>query len=236
MTEVLGKDASARMGGGLGALVAALVVGGLAWPSGSDESTRAPRVVRVIVHPGTGPAVLATGFETAPGQVVTVAHALEGRTELAVRRGGGAGRRARVLWIDRRNDLALLAVAGGAARSASDRSPTGARPLATGADAAEDGARVLVRRAGRIRALPALVRRRIMARVRSPAESTSYRRPALELAVDVTVGDSGAPLIDPEGRVVGVLFARSRTRSGRAYAVDGKVIPALLRAGAARSG
>jgi hypothetical protein len=35
----------------------------------------------------------------------------------------------------------------------------------------------------------------------------------------VSVGDSGAPLVTPTGRVAGVLFARSRTRPGIAYAV-----------------
>jgi hypothetical protein len=92
-----------------------------------------------------------------------------------------------------------------------------------------DGTRLLVRRAGRVRALPAEVRRRITARVHSPSTGTAVRRPALELAVNVRVGDSGAPLVGPDGRVLGILFARSRTVDGKAYAVDGRVIPALLR-------
>ena len=102
----------ARAVGALGLLVVALVVGVVAWPSGAGGPTPDPHVVRVMADPPTGPAVLATGFEARPGRVVTVAHILDGNTELAVRRADGARPRTRVLRIDRRNDLALLAVAG----------------------------------------------------------------------------------------------------------------------------
>ena len=44
------------------------------------------------------------------------------------------------------------------------------------------------------------------------------RRPSLELAVDVAAGDSGAPVVDRDGRVVGVVYARS-TPPRPAYAV-----------------
>ena len=46
------------------------------------------------------------------------------------------------------------------------------------------------------------------------------RRPALEIRADVAAGDSGAPLVTAGGRVAGVVFARSRSRAGVAYAVD----------------
>jgi hypothetical protein len=61
---------------------------------------------------------------------------------------------------------------------------------------------------------PAPVIRRIRASVDGGA-----RRAALELRAEVAVGDSGAPLVTPTGRVAGVVFARSRTRPGIAYAV-----------------
>ena len=44
------------------------------------------------------------------------------------------------------------------------------------------------------------------------------RRRALEIRADVEIGDSGAPLVTPTGRVAGVVFARSRARPGVAYA------------------
>jgi S1-C subfamily serine protease len=222
----------------------ALVVGGLAWPSGAGGPAPAPfvvrvtvpSVVRVITTPGIGPAELATGFEPRPGRVVTVAHVLDGRAELAVRGADGARRRAHVLRVDRRNDLALLAVAGGGALP-----PGGASGAAAGdrhqpggaSGAAVPGTHLLVRRAGHARALPVRAVRRLIARVQSPAEATSHSRPVLELAVDVRVGDSGAPVVQADGRVLGILFARSRTRTGKAYAVDGAMVPALLSDGIA---
>jgi hypothetical protein len=42
----------------------------------------------------------------------------------------------------------------------------------------------------------------------------------LELRGDVEPGDSGAPVLTSSGEVVGVVFAESRSRPGRAWAVD----------------
>ena len=75
---------------------------------------------------------------------------------------------------------------------------------------------------------PAGIRRAITATVRiEPAPAV--RRAALELAADVEAGDSGAAVVDPHGRVVGVLFATSRGRAHTAYAVDATALRALLR-------
>ena len=53
------------------------------------------------------------------------------------------------------------------------------------------------------------------------------RRPALEIRADVAIGDSGAPLVTPGGRVAGVVFARSRERAGVGYAVDWTAVAGL---------
>lgn len=173
----------------------ALLAAGAAWPAQRAPLPPAPPVVEVRAAPGS----VATGFEVRPGRIVTVAHAVEGRRSVAV-----SGRRAMVLRIDRRNDLALLAT-------------TPARtPSAAGATG------VLVRRAGRARLLPAHVRRRIVAHM------PPYSRPALELAAHVTAGDSGAPVLGSDGRLLGVIFAASRTRPGTAYAVDARAVGRLL--------
>ena len=98
-----------------------------------------PPVVDVLVNPRSGPATVATGFHSGDGRVVTVAHLLPGR-------------QARVLALDRRADLALLAVRAGV-RAPSPLPGTGSPHL-------------LVRRGGRSEALPVKVRRRIDARIR----------------------------------------------------------------------
>src|SRR3954452_8480668 len=145
----------------------------------AGDNPRDPSVVRVELAGATSAAELATGFAVAPGRVVTVAHVLEPDRRLVVRQ-GGVPRGARVLREDRRNDLALLAVPGLAA------------PAFAGESAR--GNRLLVRRGVRTTTVPASVRGPIQATVRGP-DWVPYRRAALELAADVDLGDSGAPLV-----------------------------------------
>jgi S1-C subfamily serine protease len=145
----------------------------------------------------------ATAFAVGGDRIVTVAHALDPSRPVTV-----DGRRARVLRVDRAADLALLALPG--LRAAAVR---------TGSGAPGD-----VRRRGR----RARVRRAITATVRGVPGERAARRAALELAARARPGDSGAPLLAGDGRVVGVLFAASRDRADTAYAVDGSALRALL--------
>jgi len=102
------------------------------------------------------------------------------------------GRPATVARLDSDRDLALLRVSG----------VRGAPPRLGGGDDTS------------LLGRPAPVVRRIRASV-----DGGPRRPALEVRAEVAAGDSGAPLVTPTGRVAGVVFARSRTRPGIAYAV-----------------
>jgi hypothetical protein len=184
----------------VGVAAAALV------PATHGRPLAPPRIVAVAVTSPAGAAELATGFAAGGDRVATVAHVLDAVGTLTV-----DGRRARLLRIDRRDDLALLAVPG----------LRGAR-LRTAA-AAGDARLALQGGVRRVR-----IRRAITATVRiEPAPPV--RRPALDLAVDVAGGDSGAPLLDRSGRIVGVLFAASRGRAHTAYAVDATALAALLR-------
>ena len=141
--------------------------------------------------------------------MVTVAHVLDGGPAVRV---DGTPRRACVR-IDRRDDLAVLAVSG----------PAAPRSIRTGAG----GDR---RRSRCSHARPACGAR-CTAVVRGLAPA---RRPALDLDAAVAPGDSGAPVIGRDGRVVGILFAASRERARTAYAVDGTAVGALLRQTAPR--
>jgi S1-C subfamily serine protease len=44
----------------------------------------------------------------------------------------------------------------------------------------------------------------------------------------VQPGDSGAPLVDADGDVAGILFARASDGRGTAYAVSGSALAALM--------
>jgi S1-C subfamily serine protease len=199
------------------ALAAVCVAGALAIAAAAalrgDERPADPVVVRVELEGATSAAEVATGFVVGPGRVVTVAHVLNPERMLVVRSGNAAPRRAHVLREDRRNDLALIGVPG--------------LKAAGRAAASASGDRLLVRRGGRTTALRATIRRSIRATVRGP-DWGPYRRAALELATHVQLGDSGAPLVDAHGSVVGVLFARASSGAGTAYAVSGSAVAALL--------
>ncbi|HEU4979565.1 MAG TPA: trypsin-like peptidase domain-containing protein, partial [Solirubrobacteraceae bacterium] len=123
----------------------------------------------------------------------------------------------RVLAVDGRDDVALLAahrLSGRAAR------------LGAGAPGP---ARVLVLRDGRVVALRARIVRAIVARIRTPVGRRIVRRPALELRAAIRPGDSGAPVLAPDGRVVGMVFAQADGRSGVAYAVAASGLAGTLR-------
>ena len=154
---------------------------------------------------GAAPSVLqvrvadhdATAFPVGEGRAVTVAHVLRAGQPVFV-----GGRRARVLRVDRRLDVALLAVAG--VRGTAPRAVASAGESAT------------VRAVGRD--VHATVRRTISAHIGGQV------RPALELAADVMPGDSGAPVVNGDGRVVGIVFAQASDAEPLAYALDARAL------------
>ncbi|MGH2712920.1 MAG: S1 family peptidase [Thermoleophilaceae bacterium] len=159
----------------------------------------------------------ATGFAVASGEVVTVAHAIPPDDAVRVQVGPGTPRRARVLRMDVRADLALLAV---------PRLRGSVVETATTGDGNQ--VRVVAARGRRVVTMAASVRRPIDARVSAPGAERALRRPALELEARTRAGDSGAPVVSEGGEVVGVLFARSRNEADTAYALDARALVELL--------
>ena len=192
----------------LAATVLALLGAGLA--CGGGES--GPGVVTVLVdRPGTVPE-RATGFVAEGRRIVTVAHVLDGGGAVAVQRPGGGTLPARVVRVDRAADLALLDA--GVARASA---PPG------GSDV-----RVLRAREEGVRACPSRCGAGSSPGYDDSAGPQVYARPALELAGEISGGDSGAPVVDGGGRLLGVVFARSRRLPGTAYAVDAAAVDRLL--------
>jgi S1-C subfamily serine protease len=185
-------------------------------PGCADSASPEPPAPRVVSVLGTG-SERATGFAVAPGRVVTAAHAVAAGAPVRVSAPGGAVRSARVLALDRRADLALLAVP--RLRGAG---------LETATTGSEDRVDVVVVRDGRVVTIATSVRRSIDARVSAPGAGRALRRPALELEARVMSGDSGAPVLTADGELAGVLFARSRNRPDTAYAVDAVAVERVL--------
>jgi S1-C subfamily serine protease len=202
-----------RLLAGAAVLAAVLIAIALLALSGDPEPTASPAVAPLRVTSGSE---IATGFAVGRDRVVTVAHLADG----AVRDGGALtvdGIRAKVLRVDRRSDLALLAVPG-----ITGRSP------AVAAAGAGDGVRILRLRDGLSSSLSVRVRRAIVAHIRAPDAPRAVTRPALELAARVRAGDSGAPVVARSGALAGVVFAVSSRRGNTAYAVDASALPRLL--------
>jgi S1-C subfamily serine protease len=174
------------------------------------DAERPPRVLRVSVA-GDGPGLeVATGVAVGGGRVLTVAHALSGGRRVTV-----AGRPARIVRVDRRLDLALLAVPAIHA----PRVRLGGSPARV---------RLAVLRDRHADSLPASVRRRVVVHWRDQPTDPPRDRPGLELAARIDPGDSGAPVLDRRGRLVGVLYARSSGEDGTAWAVDASAVRSVL--------
>lgn len=210
-----------------GALLASVAV--LAGCGGRDLHARrramavalvpAPQVVGIdVVHgPFSSSDGIGTGFVLRSGRVLTVAHVLgaagvRARVRLRSPSGEGVAVAARVLSIDQRNDVAVLAA-------------TTARGDAANVGATGGRAVVLVIRGGAVRSLPARLRRRILATIRTPDGRRVVERPALELEADIQPGDSGAPVVARGGLVLGMVFAQADRNSDVAYALDARVLP-----------
>jgi S1-C subfamily serine protease len=188
-------------------LSAGLLTAGLIAFSGDSTPSGVAAVAPVRVTAGSQ---IATGFAVGRDRVVTVAHVVDG----AVKVDGVA---ARPLRVDRRSDLALLAVPGIAGRS-SDVAAVGAA----------DEVRIVRLRGGRPTPLSVRVGRAIVAHVRAAGAERAVSRPALELAAAVRAGDSGAPVVSGSGDLAGVVFAGSNGREDTAYAVDASALTRLL--------
>lgn len=215
LRAVLG--ARSRKGAVLAAVcLLAVLATALAWPAPRGADPPRTRVLSVSIDPATGPESVGSGFVVGPGRAVTVAHLVDRRSRVDVRTPAGRARRGRLLRVDRRSDLALLAVPG-----------LRGRRLQT-AEAGDEVRLLLLREAGPL-AMQARVRRTIDAHVRAGPGARPHTRPALELDARIAAGDSGAPVVAAGGEVAGVLFARSREHAGTAYAVDATAVERLVR-------
>ena len=92
----------------------------------------------------------------------------------------------------------------------------------------DDGAALVVLRAGRPRTVAGAIRRHVLVRWRDQPGDAPAERPGLELAATVDPGDSGAPVLDRRGRLLGVLYARADDDDRTAWAVDASAVRRLL--------
>lgn len=161
-----------------------------------------------------------SGFAVSDSVVVTNAHVVAGERTTSVYSDDGRRRDAVVVAFDPRRDLALLRVGGGL-----DPLPLGDAALdATGAVVGHPGG-------GPLRAAPARIDRIVQARGTDIYRSATTDRKVLVLATRLQPGDSGAPLVDAGGDVVGVAFAIDPGDDTTAYALARTELDAVLGSG-----
>lgn len=162
-----------------------------------------------------------SGFVALPELVVTNAHVVAGQDETVVERSDGSEVSATVVAFDPRRDLAVVRVPG------LDRA---ALPLAD-TDVGGTGAVFGHPGGGALRVAPYSVGREVAATGTDIYDRERTERQVLILAASLAPGDSGAGLIDPQGRVVGVAFAIAPDKPNVAYALDVEELQAVLAGG-----
>lgn len=153
-----------------------------------------------------------SGFVFAARRVMTNAHVVGGVDEPVVQI-GGEGRRydAKVVLYDWQRDIAVLDVPG-------LRAP--ALKFASSAARSSDSAIVAgFPENGSYDVRSARVRGRVMANGPDIYHRGTVRRDVYSLYAMVRQGNSGGPLLTPDGRVYGVVFAKSRDDADTGYAL-----------------
>jgi hypothetical protein len=186
-----------------------------------EVSAAGESVVRVL---GTacGLGVQGSGWIAGDGVVVTNAHVVAGQDDTVVDIGGDGGELdAEAIWFDVRNDVALLSVpeaSGSAALGIVDRPAEGTSGAVLGFP--ENGPFDV--RAARIGATRAALSRDAYGR--GPVQ-----RPITTFRGLVRSGNSGGPLVDGDGRVLGTVFASAtESRQPEGFAVPNSVVADAL--------
>jgi S1-C subfamily serine protease len=189
------------------------LAGPVAYPSASQvragAEVAAPSTVKVVAV-GCGEIQEGSGFVVSPGLVVTNAHVIAGTESIRVEDAAGY-HVAAVQLFDPEFDLAVLRVPG-----------LSERALAIDPGTVGRGTKAVVLgypEGGPLTVDPAGVRAEILATGLDIYGQNSSVRAVYEVQALVRPGNSGGPLVEPDGLVIGVVFSRSPTTPDIGYAL-----------------
>ncbi|TSI16950.1 MarP family serine protease [Brevibacterium aurantiacum] len=165
-----------------------------------------------------------SGFVYSDGLIATNAHVVAGSTDLAVQVGGkGRPYSAEVVEFDSEADVAVLRV---------PELDAPALKFGSGLGPGDDSVVAGFPQNGPYTISPSRVREKIDARGLDIYDSGSVVREVYSVRGIVREGNSGGPLLDANGDVVGMVFARSATDEETGYALTRAEISDELQAGA----
>ena len=159
-----------------------------------------------------------TGFVAGTDLVVTNAHVVAGEEHTHVDTTDLRRLDAQVVAFDPKRDLAVLRVPG-LGLPALERA--NANVDDTGALFGHPGG-------GALREAPVRIAEQIVARGTDITHTTPTERNVFVLAATTAPGDSGGPIVDQQGHVVGVMFAYDISRETTAYALTRTELDAVL--------
>ena len=209
-------------------------------PAPSPELVKDPVVQRarasVLKIRGRAPscsrALEGTGFVIGDERVMTNAHVVAGTSEVSVevpKSGGGSQTEAaRVVYYDEQVDIAVLAVPGLQARAL----PFNFSGASTGDNAVALGYPL----DGPFSSSPAKVRQRIQLRGPDIYESSTVTRDVYTIRGTVRSGNSGGPLVNPQGQVIGVVFGAAVDQGDTGFVLTADQVRAALDAAPGSTG
>jgi S1-C subfamily serine protease len=179
----------------------------------------AAQVVVKVTGLGCGGLVTGSGFPVGSGYIVTNAHVVSGTRTHTIVTASGAQMPGTVVFFDPEKDVAVLYV---------PELRTAALLFAP-ASRGTKGAVIGYPGGGSEKVSPAIVDGRITAEGRDIYNANLVTRQIYVIEAAVRPGNSGGPLVDVEGHVLGLVFATSAGVPNQAYALTDDEIDADVR-------
>jgi S1-C subfamily serine protease len=184
----------------------------------AEAATRVTRSTLLVEGQACDRIQEGSGFVAGPNLAVTNAHVVAGERDTHVTTSDGRRLDTTVVAFDPNRDLAILRV------------PGLALPALELGDARVDDRGALFGHpgGGALRQAPVRIAEQIVARGTDISRTSPTEREVFVLAAVTAPGDSGGPVVDHDGRVVGVMFAYDISRQSTAYALTRTELDAVL--------
>ncbi|HYM96786.1 MAG TPA: MarP family serine protease [Candidatus Sulfotelmatobacter sp.] len=188
----------------------------------SADTPGIDRVAQAVVKVsslGCGGLVTGSGFPVGVGYIVTNAHVVSGTSSHEIITPGSREMKATVVYFDPERDVAVLYVP----------EYTGPGLTFGPAQRGTRGAVIGYPGGGPEKVEPAIVDGSVPAQGRDIYNENLVTRQIFVMQASVHPGNSGGPLVDTEGRVLGIVFATSASDPNQAYALTDDEIASDIR-------